>query len=149
MRRRLKPIRDGWRFEACEGPREELSMTPSLSAGPVSSASPDGLGAFWYVIVGALACFIVWTLVRNWKRAKEIRQYAKSKGYAYLGASLPRSFPFRNTSMSWATSVANAVAGDHRSKELLFFDCKLGSGKGRRTQTVIAIRGPEEWVRPA
>lgn len=119
-----------------------------IMAGPVSSASPNGPGWFGYFVLGVLACFTVWKLFQGWKRTKEIRQYAQSKGFTYIGASLPISFPFSDTSVSWASSVANAVVGDQSGKELLFFDCTLGSGKYRRTQTVVAVRGPEERFGP-
>jgi hypothetical protein len=115
-----------------------------IMAGPVSSASPDGPGWFGYVAFGVFACFVVWVLVRDWKRTKEIRQYAQSKGFTYVGTALPKSFPFSQTWVSRARSITNAVAGDQRGKELLLFDCTLGSGKGRRTQTVVAVRAPEE-----
>jgi len=121
-----------------------------ILAGPVSSASPDGPGwSVEFIVFGGLACFIVWTLVRRWKRAKQIRQYARSKGYTYIGAALPKSFPFSQTSVSRARSITNAVAGDQSGKELLLFDCVLGSGKARRTQTVVAVRAPEESFGPA
>jgi hypothetical protein len=115
-----------------------------IMAGPVSSASPDGSGGLEYFLWGGIACFVVWTWVRDWKRTKEIRQYAQSKGFVYIGAVLPRSFPFSETSVGGARSVANAVAGDRSGMELLFFDCKLDYGEYRKTQTVVAVRGPEE-----
>lgn len=31
---------------------------------------------------------------------------------------------------------------------MLFFDCKLGSGKGRRTQTVVTVRAAPECFSP-
>jgi len=119
-----------------------------IMAGPISSGSPHGPGWFEYIIFGILACFIVWTLVQDWKRTREIRQYAENKGLTFIGVSLPISFPISETSVGWASSVKNAVVGDRNEKELLFFDCTLGSGKSRRTQTVVAIRGPEECFRP-
>ena len=117
-----------------------------IMAGPVSSASPDG--PWWYIFFGFVACLIVWALLQDWKRTKEIRQYAKNKGFTYIGGSLPKSFPLSKTSVRWASSVKNAVAGDQSGKELLFFDCTLGSGKRRKTQTVVAVRGLEECFGP-
>jgi hypothetical protein len=119
-----------------------------IMAGPVSSASPDGPGWFVYIFFGVVACIIVWTLVQDWKRTKEIRRYAEKKGLTYMGASLLISFPLSETSVSWASSFKNAVAGDRAGKTLLFFDCTLGSGKGRRTQTVVAVRGSEDCFGP-
>ena len=114
-------------------------MRPILLAGPISSASPDGPGAFGYIVFALFACFVVRSLLRDWRRTKQIRDYAQNKGLVYIGASLPKSFPFGNTSVSRAAAVINVTAGDQNGKELLFFDCRLGSGKGRRTQTVVAF----------
>jgi len=119
-------------------------MTPLLAAGPVSSASPEGPRMFWYFALTALACFVIWILVSEWKRKKAIQQFAKGKGLIYIGSCLPRSFPLSDTSVNRTVSVKNVVAGDRAGREFLFFDCVLGSGKGRRTQTVIAVRGTEE-----
>ncbi len=88
-------------------------------------------------------------LLKKWNRAKQIRQYAQNRGYAYLGEALPESFPLRETSVSRAISITNAVAGDQSGKKLLLFDCTFGSGKARRSQTVVAARGHEESFGPA
>jgi hypothetical protein len=104
---------------------------------------------FEYIALAGVACLIVWTLIGDRRRTTAVRQYARSKEFTILGASLPRSFPFEQTSVKRASSIANAVAGDWGGKGLLFFDCRLGSGKARRTQTVVAIRGPEECFGPA
>ena len=115
--------------------------------GPVSSARGRP-GPLEYIFFGGLACFVVWSLARDWKRSKRIRQYAQGKGFLYIGAYLPSSFPFSETSVNWAGSTANAVDGDRGGKRVLFFDCKLGSGKGRRTQTVVAVRAAPECFSP-
>ncbi len=78
------------------------------------------------------------------KRTKQIRHYAESTGLTYIGTALPKSFPLSQTSVSWASSIQNAVAGDKNNKELLIFDCQLGTGKGRRMLTVVAVRGSAE-----
>jgi len=57
---------------------------------------------------------------------------------------MPKSFPLSQTSVSWASSIKNVVAGDTNGKELLIFDCQLGTGKGRRMLTVAAVRGSAE-----
>jgi hypothetical protein len=51
------------------------------------------------------------------------------KGFTYIGAYLPQSFPLTG-------------------RRLPFFDCRLDSGKVRRTQTVVAVRGPDECFGP-
>jgi hypothetical protein len=38
-------------------------------------------------------------------------------------------------------TIRNAVAGDKENAELILFDCKIGTGKGRFTQTLFAVRG--------
>jgi hypothetical protein len=122
-------------------------MAFSFLVGPVSSGgpdSPDGPGVFGYIILGGLGCAIVWALASERKRARQIRQYAERNGFRYIGAYLPTTFPFSETSVSWASSVSNAVEGYRGSKEVLFFDCRLGSGKGSKLQTVVAVRGGEE-----
>jgi hypothetical protein len=102
-----------------------------------------------YLGLVAVAGFIIWSLLSERKRTKQIRQYAESTGLTYIGAALPKSFPLSQTSVSWASSIKNVVAGDKNGKELLIFDCQLGTGKGRRMLTVAAVRGPVESFGPA
>ena len=71
---------------------------------------------------------------------KHIRLYARNAGFTYIGAALPRSFPFGKTSVR-AGTVRNAVAGDKDNAEFVFFDCRIGSGKGQFSQTLVAVRG--------
>src|ERR1700722_10938837 len=97
----------------------------------------------------AVAGFIIWSLLSERKRTNKIRQYAESTGLTYIDAALPKSFPLSQTSVSWASSIKNVVAGDKNGKELLIFDCQLGTGKGRRMLTVAAVRGPVESFGPA
>jgi hypothetical protein len=106
-----------------------------------------GINLF-YICVVALTGFMVWTLVQEQKRAKQIRQFAQNAGFTYVGAALPKSFPLRKTSVHWASSFWNAVAGDKHGKELLFFDCRFGTGKTSTAQTVVALRGSAESLGP-
>jgi hypothetical protein len=84
---------------------------------------------FEYIVLGGLAGGIVWTLAREWKRSRQIRQYAEGKGFSYIGASLPASFPFGETSVSWAGSVMNAVARKWSGKEVLFLIADWGQAR--------------------
>jgi hypothetical protein len=59
---------------------QDLQM---IMAGPVSSTSPGGLGWFGYILFGVVACTTIWALVRDWRRTKELRQYAEDKGFKY------------------------------------------------------------------
>jgi hypothetical protein len=61
----------------------------------------------------------------------------------------PGSFPLSETSVHWTGSVRNAVVGDKSGKELVIFDCGMGSGKAKYSQTVVAIRGPADCFGPA
>ena len=97
-----------------------------------------------YVGLVALVGFIIWSLLSERRRTNQIRQYAQSTGLTYIGVALPKSFPLSRTSVSWASSIKNCVAGDKNGKELLIFDCQLGTGKGRRMMTVAAVRGSAE-----
>jgi hypothetical protein len=97
-----------------------------------------------YAIVVAALGLIAWNLLVERARAKQIRRYAQSRGLVYIGAALPKSFPLSKTSLSWSSPVRNALAGDKSGKELLVFDCRLGTGKGSRSQTVVAVRGEAE-----
>ena len=93
-----------------------------------------------YIVAAALACFVVWQLARERARTKQIRVYARDSGFTYIGAALPRGFPLGKTSLRDAT-VSNAVAGEKDNAELVLFDCRIGTGKGRCTQTLVAVRG--------
>ena len=97
-----------------------------------------------YLGLVVVAGFVIWSLLSERKRKKQIRNYAQSAGLTYIGAALPKSFPLSQTSVSRASSIKNVVAGDKNGKELLIFDCQLGTGKGRRMLTVAAVRGSVE-----
>src|SRR5277367_6818674 len=93
----------------------------------------------FYLGLIVVAGFVIRDLLSKRDRAKKIRQYAKNASLTYIGAALPKSFPFRKTSVSWASSIANAVAGKKNGREVLVFDCRLGAGKSRRSLTVLAV----------
>ena len=101
-----------------------------------------------YVAVIVIVGFIVWSLLQDLARTRQFRGYAQRAGLTYMGAALPGNFPMSKTSVYWG-SVSNAVAGDRSGKELLIFDCRLGEGRGSRSQTVVAVRGPAESFGPA
>jgi len=89
----------------------------------------------------AMAVAIVRQLLRDAERTKEIRELALRLGITYVGAALPKSFPLHKTSSSLARSISRACAGEVGRREILFFDCELGHGKGRFHRTVVALRG--------
>jgi hypothetical protein len=52
-----------------------------------------------YLGLVAVAGFIIWSLLSERQRTKQIRQYAESTGLTY-SAALPKSFPLSQTSVS-------------------------------------------------
>ena len=103
----------------------------------------------FYLGLIVIAGFVIRDLLLRRDRAKQIRHCAENASLTYIGAALPKSFPFSQTSVSLASSITNAVAGKKNGKELLVFDCRLGAGKGRRSLTVLAIRGAADGFRAA
>ena len=101
-----------------------------------------------YVVVAVMLCILVWALLQERERSKHIRLYARNAGFTYIGAALPGSFPFESTSVR-AGTIRNAVAGDKDNTELVFFDCRIGSGKGQFSQTVVAVRGLDKGFESA
>ena len=69
-----------------------------------------------------------------------MQQYAKEMGLTYIGGASRSILPFTNTSLSRVTSISNAVVGKTRGREVVFCDCKFGSGKHSFSQTVIAVQ---------
>jgi len=65
-----------------------------------------------YLGLVVVAGFVIWSLLSERKRKKQIRNYAQSAGLTYIGAALPKSFPLSQTSVSRASSIKNVVAGD-------------------------------------
>jgi len=73
-----------------------------------------------------------------------VRVAGYSLGFAYIGTALPEYFPLRKTSAGRATSFKNAIAGRKNGTEVIVFDCRFGSGKSRRSRTVVAVFGPAQ-----
>jgi hypothetical protein len=112
--------------------------------GAMGTGTAGDSGWFEYLFVAAFVCLVVRSLVLERVRSKRIWQFARSAGFAYIGATLPTSFPLRETSVGRAQSIQNVFAGCKGNRELVFFDCRLGTGKSAYSQTVIAIRGSGE-----
>jgi len=89
----------------------------------------------------AMAVSMVRQFLRDVKRTKEMREFALRLSFTYLGTALPASFPLYGTSSGLARSISRACAGEVNRREVLFFDCRLGYGKGRFSRTVVALRG--------
>ena len=75
------------------------------------------------------------------KREKELRSFAEVEGYTYAGRSLKSPLSMGETLIRKAHSTENWMTSDRGGKEILVFDCALGSGKSRQPQTIIAVRG--------
>jgi hypothetical protein len=106
-------------------------------------AGVTGGDNIWSYVVGvAFVASIVWGVLRERARAREIREFAARHGLTYIGGAVPKSFPLHRTESRLAHSIRAAVAGDGRTNEIVFFDCTLGHGKPRFSRTVVGTRGP-------
>lgn len=103
---------------------------------------PGGDNIWSYVLGTAFVASIVWGVLRERARAREIREFAGRHGLTYIGGAVPKSFPLHRTDSRLAHSIRAAVAGERRSNEIVFFDCTLGYGKTRFSRTVVGVRGP-------
>jgi hypothetical protein len=95
-----------------------------------------------YVVGAAFVASIVWGVLRERARAREIREFAARHGLTYIGGAGPKSFALHRTDSRLAHSITAAVAGDGRTNEIVFFDCTLGHGKPRFSRTVVGTCGP-------
>ena len=97
--------------------------------------------------IGLTAMVVVFVSVAGWnwfserRRTRQIKDYANSLSFDYIGAALPPYFPLRKTSAGRATSFQNAIAGRKNGTEVIVFDCRFGSGKSRSYRTVVAVFG--------
>jgi hypothetical protein len=60
---------------------------------------------------------------------------------------LPASLQLSLTSLNGA-DLSNAFAGERRGEGFVFFDSKIGTGKGSYYQSAVAIRGPRQAYGP-
>jgi hypothetical protein len=112
------------------------------------AANREGdFGLLFHLCVVGLACFFTWLIIRHLLRRRQIRQYARSAGFIYLGTALPKSLQLGLTSLNGA-DLSNAFAGERRGEEFVFFDSKIGTGKGSYYQSAVAIRGPRQAYGP-
>lgn len=112
--------------------------------GPVSSGNPEGIGPFWLTCFSLLGICLAWTSIRLSSRARRIQQNAKRRGYAYVGDQLPRDLPLLNSSFGSVSRIQSAFEGESRGRQFVFFDCVLGSGKGAKRRSAIAVLGPRD-----
>ena len=78
----------------------------------------DGDNIWSYVLGMAFVASIVWGVLRERTRAREIREFAESHGLTYIDGGVPKSFPLHRTDSRLAHSIRAAVAGDSRSNEI-------------------------------
>ncbi len=112
--------------------------------GPISSGSPDGIGPFGFAVISLLVLFGIWGNFRLYLRRKQIHRNAGSAGYAYLGELPPGDLLLGNSSLQNATTIEEVFGGEARGKRFFFFECTLGSGKGKIHRGVFAICGPRD-----
>ncbi|WP_263415948.1 hypothetical protein [Terriglobus albidus] len=65
----------------------------------------------------------------------------------YLGNALPKSLTVSGTDIANLSSVWNVIDGERQGVRVVAFDCKIGTGKGSRRRTVIAVQRPDEGLR--
>ena len=96
----------------------------------------------WSYLIGvAFVASIVWGVLRERARAREIRELAARHALTCIGGAVPKNFPLHRTDSRLAHSIRAAVAGDGRTNEIVFFDYTLGH-KPRFSRTVVGTRGP-------
>ena len=113
-------------------------------AGTIATCWGNGDGFFLYLFGTLIVAVIIRQIVADWRRGQEMRRLAQTLRFTYIGSALPPSFPLFKTSSRTARNLRNVCVSDTREREVLFFDCELGHGRGRWHRTVVALRGPAE-----
>ena len=93
-----------------------------------------------YVMGAVVAALVVWSIIRDRARTRDIRQLAQRAGLTYGGSAVPERLPLPGKLSHHVESIRRVVAGAAGNKDLVLFDCEL-YGKGNRTRTVVAVRG--------
>jgi len=86
--------------------------------------------------------FLVFTQWNKVRKSAKLEKWAEAHGLQYLGADLPREFPFNaleDEIGSWGEAL-NAIGGQRGSDFVLTFDIERGYGRNTYLQTVIARR---------
>lgn len=92
------------------------------------------------VSVAGLAGFLVYHLWSMRKRTADMRTLAADRGFHFLGSAIPASIQFGKTSLQGISSTSNGIEGTRNGIKIMAFDCRIGTGKGSRTRTVLAVR---------
>lgn len=96
---------------------------------------------FFIAFVISAVALGVRSIQQDRQRTKALHQVAETLGFEYFGSSLPARFPLRETQSRESRSISRAFVYSQIGKDMLFFDCELGYGRGRFSRTAVAVRG--------
>jgi hypothetical protein len=112
-----------------------------LVASVVARIAHAGEEIFFFAFVIAAVALGVRSIQQARQRTKAFHQVAETLGFEYFGSSLPARFPLRETQSRQSRSISRVFVYSRMGKDMLFFDCELGYGRGRFSRTVVAVRG--------
>ncbi len=95
---------------------------------------------FIVVSVALVLLFGLFTFFQSRRRSKNIRELARTLGFAYLSNELPASLTLPRDPFSKIGKVWNVIDGERNSIRVIAFDCQIGVGKGSWACTVIAAQ---------
>lgn len=93
--------------------------------------------------VGFLVALFGGSAIIDFRRGRHLAAWATARRFVPLG-KLPKTLSLEGTGLSNTTSVWNAYEGDSHGIRIVFFDCRLGTGKRSRRRTVIAAEAPRD-----
>jgi hypothetical protein len=128
----------------------QTSGLPVAQPRPIIIANRGGINFLrftwtWpdYILLAIFASVVCWNEWRSRARVTNIRALAESRGFHFLGKSLPNSVPAKRLPNA-PTSVWNVIDGDVRGVRVIAFDCRFGHGRGSWRRTVIAFSGGQD-----
>ena len=120
-------------------------------AADVAWPGQGGGGESFAVFLAVAACLVVWAVVRERARTRRIRQLARSRNLASIGARMPVACPLqRARAFAAVKSLRRAVVGSNGPRELVLVDCRIGHRRRPRGRTIVAVRGEPDgyiWMR--
>jgi hypothetical protein len=94
--------------------------------------------AYLWLTLAAVILAVLW--FRERQRSSAIRRMAASLGFV-LEQGLPRSLTLSGTGLEGISSAWNIMDGKCNGVNTVFFDCRIGQGKGSWRRTVVAAKG--------
>ena len=118
-----------------------LAMALCAVAGAIAAYLDDGDNFFLFLVGAAIVAAVVRRMLADRQRNREMRKVAEALGFTYVGSALPASFSFLERAFDDGHGIRNVCVSDIPGREIVFFDCDVGHGKGRRRRSVVAVRG--------